>query len=202
MTKPACILIAAVVLTAGGAAVRCSAWLGRLDMANKCANAVCENVAASLWRCAANLYRIQAGECVIQATECLSVWKVAANTRRSTAKQCSALREIRSGNVLWGGTLNALLPLQEERLVIGKSGVSGYLRCVLPRLVLAAGSEAMGKPAQHDTEGKRQQRRKMLYQYVQLLLLSVGLFIGFYGREWWTTRNRPNDQDQARRAKE
>lgn len=200
MTKPKNILIAVTVVTAVLAAVRCSAWLGRLDMANKCSNSVGENVAAGLRWCASNLYRIQACEVVVQATERGTVGKVAANTRGAAAKLCCALGEICSGNILWTGTLNALLPLQKKRLVIGQPGIAGYLNCVLPSLALASGSEAVSKPTQHNAEGKRQDGRKLLHQCVQLILLFVGLFIGFNGREWWITRNRPNDPSSATRG--
>lgn len=130
--------------------------LGRLDMANECANGVGKNVSTGLRWLPANLYWIQTRQCIVQTAECVSVCKVAANTRCATAKLRSTLSEIHPRNVLWGGTLNALLPLQKEGLVIGESGVASYLNSVLTRLALASGGQAVSEPTKHDAEGKRQ----------------------------------------------
>ena len=149
-------MIAMNVIFGGAGGCWCGAWLGRLNMVNECSNCVGQNVSAGLRWLPANLYWIQTCQGGVQPAERRSVFKIASNTRCATAKLCSAISEIRLRNVLWRGTLNALLPLQQERLVIREPCVSGYLDGVLTCLALASGSEAVSKPTEHDAEGKRQ----------------------------------------------
>src|SRR2546426_613413 len=98
-------------------------------MANECSNSICENVAAGLrWLCA-NFYWIQSRQCIVQAAECGTVLEITAHTGGPTAEQSCALSEISARNLIWAGTLDALLPLQQECLVIREPCVSGKLSC-------------------------------------------------------------------------
>jgi hypothetical protein len=162
-------------------------------MLNERSNSISENVPAGVRWTVTKLGWGKPRKGVVESLELGAVWKVPANLSRAAAKQCRTLSEIDVREIVGLGSLDALLPLQKECLVIGQSLVSVDFGRVLPSLAVALGTERVPPPTDDDTRRKRDDDRKGFHCSVLLLLLSVSLWIGYFAREVWMARKRPND---------